>query len=167
MKKSIICAAVVGLLVSGIVFASDDIPDWVKQVPSYYENYYKTLEQLDNVYLGDGVFDSSGDRVVNRIQNSVSWLYVHQYVPTYVDSKFNVLQNQINTLQQKVTILEQEVAKLKGQSTASTSQTNAITKNYYRYSDGQDVFETGTNRHIGYDEAVSKNIWSDIQIINR
>ncbi|MDD2753757.1 MAG: hypothetical protein PHT44_04070 [Candidatus Portnoybacteria bacterium] len=164
MKKSIICAAVVGLLVSGIVFASDDIPDFIKQTKNY-SSY--TIDQMDEDYFW--AYNSNGEKfaVSSKLSNPVSWRYVHQYVPTYVDSKFNVLQNQINTLQQKVISLEQEVAKLKGQSTTSVSQSNAITKKYYRYSDGQDVFEAGTNRHIGYDEAVSNNIWSDIQVVNK
>jgi len=165
MKKSIICAAVVGLLVSGIVFASDDIPDSLKQLKNYSS---RTLEQLDSYYYYWTTDKAEGENfLVDNTSRSVSWQYVHQYVPTYVDSKSIALQNQINTLQQKITSLEQEVAKLKGQNTASASQTNTITKKYYRYSDGQDVFEAGTNRHIGYDEAVSNNIWPDIQVVNK
>jgi len=67
---------------------------------------------------------------------------------------------QIEALRTENTNLKQEINKLK-------SNDAQITKKYYRYSNNQDVFETSTNRYIGYEEAAQKDIWGEIQIIFR
>ncbi len=72
------------------------------------------------------------------------------------------LRNEDGVLRTEIANLRSEIYQLKS---LGGGKITPITKNYYRHSDSQDVFETATNRHIGYEEAVAKNIWKDTQII--
>ncbi len=88
-----------------------------------------------------------------------------EFVKQYVAQELTSVKADIAQLRQENIELRATISQLKASQNGQAEQ--QITKKYYRRFDSQDVFETGTDRHIGYDEAVAKNIWSDVQVINK
>lgn len=86
---------------------------------------------------------------------------IMEYVDQSVAALKAELSGEIAQLRVENAQLRSDLNAIKGQTTTTTG----ITMPYYRYNGSQDVFETGTKRHIGYEEAVAKDIWNKIQVI--
>jgi len=90
------------------------------------------------------------------------------FVKQYVAQELVSVKSDIIQLKQENTELRAMISQLEASKTGQAEQTKQeVAKKYYRYFDSQDVFETSTNRHIDYAEAVAKDIWSDIQVVNK
>lgn len=136
MKKIIIVILVVGsLLFAGSSFAVN----WGNEEVSM-------LEWCQRYYAG-------------QPEQHLYWFCFQEYMSNYKILDLPRIESDIEMLKKENAELRAEINQLKSQSVSK------ITKKYYRHFDSQDVFETGTDRHIGYDEAVAKNIWGDVQII--
>ncbi len=79
----------------------------------------------------------------------------------YAETKREVitLKSQIVEMQQQIKLLQEAV-----QSKVSSSKV-VITKRYIQYKNSADVYDAVTERHIEWKEAMTNNIWDDIQYL--
>lgn len=81
-------------------------------------------------------------------------------------SQFNRIESDLANLKQENQSLKTRIEKLENKNISipvSSVETKAV--GYYQYEGKPEIYESGTNRHIGFIEATQKNIWKDIKII--
>ncbi len=114
----------------------------------------------DNIYTTTGI-DIPSIQIMKEDLDSIKNVRLPQ-----MSSQLNRIENDLANLKQENQSLRARIEKLENQSSSMPTQ-NIETKatGYYQYEGKPEIYEVGTNRHIGFTEATQKNIWNDIKII--